>query len=248
MNIVSIIPARMGSSRYPGKPMQKINGIPMIEHVFKRVSKNESLEQVVVATCDNEIFDHITSLGGLALMTSDQHERASDRCAEALQTLEAMKKTKFDIMVMVQGDEPMTHPDMITEAVEPLLTDQSVQVSNLMHKITSDEEFDSPNTIKVVCDNNSDALYFSRKPIPSGHNEAIRLKQVCVIPFRREFLFSYTDLEPTPLEIAESIDMMRVLENGFKVRMALTSHNTQAVDTLDDLVKVSALMSETNKC
>ena len=132
-------------------------------------------------------------------------------------------ENEIDIMVMVQGDEPMTHPDMISEAIEPLLTDPSVQVSNLMHEIASDEEFNSPNTIKVVCDNNSDALYFSRKPIPSGADNTLRLKQVCVIPFRRDFLFSYTELAPTPLEIAESIDMMRVLENGLKVRMALTS-------------------------
>src|SRR5512147_2065588 len=121
MKILALIPARMGSSRFPGKPMAKILGKPMIGHVYERVSKCSLLTLTAVATCDQEIYNYIVTLGGTAVMTGDQHERASDRCAEALVKLEAANNTRYDIVVMVQGDEPMTHPDMIGEAVQPLL-------------------------------------------------------------------------------------------------------------------------------
>ena len=177
-------------------------------------------------------------------MTSDRHERASDRCAEALEIFENEEKMQIDIIVMVQGDEPMIHPDMITEAVRPMLCDKNVLVTNLLGKIESKEEFEDRNCIKVVCDLNGDALYFSREPIPtrSRINSIPMGKQVCIIPFRRDFLFKFTLMEPTPLEIIESIDMMRVLEHGIKVRMVPTKHETHAVDTQNDLQKVEVLM------
>lgn len=244
MNILALIPARMGSSRFPGKPMAPILGKPMIGHVYERVAKSPTLSLAAVATCDKEIFDYIESIGGVAVMTGDEHERASDRCAEALLKLEAKNQTKYDVVVMVQGDEPMTHPDMIDEAVQPLVEHPDVQVVNLLGKIKDTAEFEDRNCIKVVCDLNLNALYFSREPIPTRCKvENIPMgKQVCIIPFRRDFLLEYTRLEPTPLEIAESVDMMRVLEHGLRVRMAPTKHDTQAVDTLDDLKKVELLM------
>ena len=246
MKVIAIIPARMASTRYPGKPMENIHGKPMIEHVFERVSKNQHLDMVVVATCDKVIYDHMKSVGGDAIMTSDLHVRASDRCAEALLKLENDRNCKYDVVVMVQGDEPMTHPDMITEALSPFKNDASVQITNLMHEIGTDDEFNDPNTIKVVCDDESNALYFSRSPIPYGQSDKPRMKQVCVIPFRRDFLLHYTDLVPTPLEIAESVDMMRVLEHGKSVRMVITKHQSQAVDTPEDLNKVSRLLKTSN--
>ena len=244
MNILALIPARMGSSRFPGKPMAPILGKPMIGHVYERVAKSPTLSLAAVATCDKEIFDYIESIGGVAVMTGDEHERASDRCAEALLKLEAKNQTKYDVVVMVQGDEPMTHPDIIDEAVQPLVEHPDVQVVNLLGKIKDTAEFEDRNCIKVVCDLNLNALYFSREPIPTRCKvENIPMgKQVCIIPFRRDFLLEYTRLEPTPLEIAESVDMMRVLEHGLRVRMAPTKHDTQAVDTLDDLKKVELLM------
>jgi len=234
----------MGSSRFPGKPMAKIHGKPMIGHVYERVVEAQILDIVAVATCDKEIADYIESIGGRTIMTSDRHERASDRCAEALLKLEKEQGEKFDIVVMVQGDEPMTRPEMLTEAVEPMLGDANIQVVNLVGKIDTEDEFEDRNCIKVVCDLNSDALYFSREPVPtrSKTDSILMHKQVCIIPFRRDYLLKYTELEPTPLELAESVDMMRVLEHGDKVRMVPTQYETYAVDTPDDLVRVEKLM------
>lgn len=245
MNILALIPARMGSSRFPGKPMAKILGKPMIGHVFERVSKSPLLSLTAVATCDVEIADYVKSIGGRAVMTGSHHERASDRCAEALEILERDENTRFDIVVMVQGDEPMTHSDMIRESVEPLLNDNTVQVVNLISEIETLEEFEDRNCIKVVCDLAGNAICFSREPIPTRSKQKTvpMFKQVCVIPFRRDFLFEYTKLEPTPLEIVESVDMMRILEHGLKVKMAPTKHKTSAVDTPEDLVRVEKLMS-----
>jgi 3-deoxy-manno-octulosonate cytidylyltransferase (CMP-KDO synthetase) len=244
MKILALIPARMGSSRFPGKPMAELLGKPMIEHVYRRVAQNPGLTLTAVATCDQEIARHIDSISGTSVMTASRHERASDRCAEALETLEKQKRCRYDIVVMVQGDEPMTHPEMISEALEPMLADPAVQVVNLLGAIRSQEEFEDRNCIKVVCDLQGNALYFSREPIPTrGYGRDISTgKQVCVIPFRRDFLLQYTALQPTPLEIAESIDMLRVLEHGLRVRMAPTRYSTQSVDTPADLRRVASLM------
>jgi 3-deoxy-manno-octulosonate cytidylyltransferase (CMP-KDO synthetase) len=243
MNILALIPARMGSSRFPGKPMAKILGKPMIGHVYEKVSKCSLLVKTVVATCDQEIFDYVESIGGQAVITSDKHERASDRCAEALRYLEEQDNVQYDIIVMVQGDEPMTHPNMITEAVSPMIDDKNIIVTNLLGKIETIDEFEDKNCIKVVCDIESNALYFSREPIPTRKfGDVAMKKQVCIIPFRREFLIEYTELDPTSLEISESIDMMRVLEHGMKVKMIPTQYETHAVDTLEDLSIVELLM------
>lgn len=244
MNIIALIPARMGSSRFPGKPMAKINGKPMIGHVYERVSQSLLLQQTVVATCDTEIYDYIKSIGGNAVMTSDTHERASDRCAEALEKLEQTNNIKYDIIVMVQGDEPMTHPNMINESVEPMLSDPNILVTNLIANIENEDDFNDRNCIKVVCDLMNNALYFSREPIPTQFKtrNVPMFKQVCVIPFRRDFLLEYIKLEPTPLEVVESVDMMRILEHGYKVKMIPTAYDTKAVDTLEDLKKVEKIL------
>jgi 3-deoxy-manno-octulosonate cytidylyltransferase (CMP-KDO synthetase) len=242
--ILALIPARMGSSRFPGKPMAKILNKPMIGHVYDNVKKNPLLTDVAVATCDDEIYNYILFIGGRAVMTSNKHKRASDRCAEALLKIEQIDKLKYDIVVMVQGDEPMVHPDMISEAVSPMLNDSEILLTNLLGKIENNEEFEDRNCIKVVCDLNSNALYFSREPIPTRSKlDVIPMgKQICVIPFRRDFLIDYNALEPTPLEITESIDMMRVLEHGMNVRMVPTNYNTHAVDTDQDIIFVEKLM------
>jgi 3-deoxy-manno-octulosonate cytidylyltransferase (CMP-KDO synthetase) len=236
----------MGSSRFPGKPMACILGKPMIGHVYERVSRSPLLALTAVATCDEEILEYVTSIGGNGVMTGSHHERASDRCAEALLKLEQMNHTRYDIVVMVQGDEPMTHPDMIAEAVRPMQDDPELKVVNLLGEIGGVEEFEDRNCIKVVCDLHRNALYFSREPIPTRSKMAkIPMgKQVCVIPFRREFLLEYTRMVPTPLEIAESVDMMRVLEHGLKVRMVPTAYNSKSVDTPADLASVEQLMAQ----
>ena len=178
-------------------------------------------------------------------MTSDTYERASDRCAEALIKLEKANNTRYDIVVMVQGDEPMTHPEMIAEAVQPLLDDPDVKIVNLLGVIKDAAEFEDRNCIKVVCDLKSNALYFSREPIPSrkkGVEDVPMLKQVCIIPFRRDFLLEYNQMEQTPLEIIESVDMNRLLENGIKIKMVLRDEETYSVDTKADLENVNSKM------
>jgi len=245
MNIISIIPARMGSSRFPGKPMADILGMPMIGHVYKRVKMSKLLTEVYVATCDKEIYDYIVSIGGKAVMTSDCHERCSDRCAEAMLKVEENENIVVDIMVMVQGDEPLTFPEMIDEATQPMLDDKTLKITNLVADIHTVKEFEDPNEVKVVMDKNNNALYFSREPVPSrkkGILDVPMKKQVCVIPFTRDFLLEYNSIEPTPLEIIESVDMMRILENGMNVKMISTAYETKAVDTIDDLNRVVEMM------
>lgn len=245
MNIISIIPARMGSSRFPGKPMKKILGMPMIGHVYKRVKMCKTLNEVYVATCDVEIFDYINSIGGKALMTSESHERCTDRCAEAMLKIENEFGKKCDLMVLVQGDEPLVNPKMIDDSIAPILEDKTINVTNLVSDIKSIEEFENKNEIKVVLDKYNNALYFSREPIPTRKKGIIDVpmkKQVCIIPFKRDFLLEYNEMKPTPLEVIESIDMMRILENGGKVRMVNTEFKTKAVDTQEDLNQVSEIM------
>lgn len=247
MNIVSIIPARMGSSRFPGKPMADILGMPMIGHVYKRVKMSKLLTEVYVATCDEEIYNYIESIGGKAVMTSDCHERCSDRCAEAMLKIEEQENKRIDIMVMVQGDEPLTFPQMIDEATQPMLDDKSIKITNLVADLNTLKEFEDPNEVKVVMDKFSNAIYFSREPIPSrkkGILDVPMKKQVCVIPFMRDFLLEYNEMEPTSLEIIESVDMMRIIENGMKVKMIPTVFETKAVDTQEDLNRVVEMMKK----
>ena len=246
MNILALIPARMGSSRFPGKPMEKILGKPMIGHVYEHVAQCKLLTKAAVATCDQVIAEYIKLIGGQAVMTSDRHERASDRCAEALKYIEDEDGIQYDIIVMVQGDEPMTHPEMIAEAVSPMLENPDIRIVNLLSDIETVEEFEDRNCIKVVCNQFNNAIYFSREPIPtrSKISDVPMKKQVCIIPFTRDFLLEYTALDPTPLEVAESVDMMRVLEHGLDVHMVPTQYKTQAVDTKEDLLRVEQMMKE----
>lgn len=246
MNILALIPARMGSSRFPGKPLAKILGKPMIGHVYEQVKRCELLTKIVVATCDDEIKEYIESIGGEAVITSNHHERATDRCAEALEYLEEKDGVRYDIVVMVQGDEPMIRPEMIVEAVTPMLGDSEILITNLLGDIKTVEEFEDRNCIKVVCDQQSNAIYFSREPIPtrSKTSDVPMKKQVCVIPFTRKFLLEYIVMPPTPLEVIESIDMMRIIESGFKVKMVPTKYTTHAVDTKDDLLYVERLIND----
>lgn len=235
----------MASTRFPGKPMAEIHEIPMIGHVYLRSRMAKTLDEVYVATCDKEIYDYIASIGGKAVMTSEKHKRASDRTAEAMEKIENMEGYQTDIVVMIQGDEPMLNPEMIEKAIEPFNEGGEVKVVNLLGKLKTKEEFEDPNEVKVVVDKKSFALYFSREPIPSRKKGAVEVpmyKQVCIIPFRRNFLLTYNNLEPTPLEEIESVDMLRVLEHGEKVRMVPVEYDTYSVDTKEDLEKVSKLM------
>lgn len=245
MNIIGIIPARMASSRLPNKPMAEILGMPMIGHVYFRSKMSNLLNEVYVATCDKEIADYITGIGGKAIMTADTHERASDRTAEALLAIEEETNNIVDIVVMIQGDEPMITPEMVSAAVQPLLEEPDLNITNLMERMSTIEEHEDPAEVKVVVDKKQNAIYFSREPIPSrkkGISDVPMLKQVCIIPFRRNFLIEYNEMEQTPLEIIESVDMNRLIENRVPIRMVMREEETFSVDTKSDLERVNKLM------
>lgn len=241
MKITAIIPARMGSSRFPGKPLAPILGLPMIEHVYRRTRLCLALDDVFVATCDDEIYQSVEAFGGKAVMTAPSHERASDRVAEAAADMDC------DVIVMVQGDEPMTVPEMIDESIAPFVGGNAdVACVNLTARIKTREEFKDPNSIKVVMDRDGYALYMSREPIPTLHlqnfNRISAFKQVCIIPFTAAALQEFIRLDPTPLEVAESIDMLRFIEHGLRVKMIETSYSTHAVDNPADLELVQDLL------
>jgi 3-deoxy-manno-octulosonate cytidylyltransferase (CMP-KDO synthetase) len=238
---VAIIPARMASSRFPGKPLAPLRGLPMIEHVFRRVQACAQLDEVYLATCDEAIREVAAGFGAHVIMTSAAHERATDRVAEAAEHFAA------DVVVMIQGDEPMITPEMIETALAPLHSDPAVSCVNLVHRITTQKELLDPNTIKVVAGLNGNALYFSRAPIPPVNVEQTTtkvFKQVCVIPFTRECLEDFRRLPPTQLERTESIDMLRLLEHGKSVRLVETLVATHSVDTPADLRLVETMMKD----
>lgn len=245
MNIVAIIPARMGSSRFPGKPLAPIHNIPMVGHVAFRTQMSKILQATYVATCDEVIEEYCKKVNLQCVMTGDHHVRCSTRTAEALLSIEEKTGQRIDIVVMVQGDEPMVRPEMIEEAVAPMLKDPSINVVNLMAEMETVREFEDPNEVKVVVDRMNNALYFSREPIPSRKKSSLTVpmrKQVCIIPFRRDYLLEFNAMEETPLEIYESVDMMRILEHGGKVHMVPTKVRTWSVDTKEDLAHVTELM------
>ena len=232
MNIIAIIPARMGSSRFPGKPLADIHGVPMVGHVTFRTAMCKTLSSTWIATCDQVVMDYAASAGLKAVMTADTHVRCTTRTAEAMLKIEEMTGQRADIVVMVQGDEPM-------------IKDPSINVVNLMADLETEEEFEDPNEVKVVTDLNGDALYFSREPIPSrrkGTPHVPMHKQVCIIPYRRDYLIKFNEMEESPLEIIESVDMMRILEHGEKVHMVPTDKRTLSVDTEADLERVRERM------
>lgn len=240
MNVAAVIPARMGSTRYPGKPLCDIHGMTMIEHVYRRTRMSEAVDETYVATPDKEIKKETESFGGEAIMTGS-HTRATDRVAEAAEDLDA------DIVVVMQGDEPLVYPDMLDDAIAPVRKEDDVKVTNLAKPILEEAEYQDPNNVKVVADDDWNALYFSRAPIPYIHEgtyeEAPVYHQVCVIPFEREFLFEFTSMEETEQEQVESVDMLRLLEKGHDVRLVETDRQTYPVDTPEDHEKVNDMMA-----
>jgi len=247
VNVIGIIPARMASSRFPGKPLAPIHGVPMIGHVYFRCKMSQTLNEVYIATCDKSISEYAKSIGAPCIMTADTHERATDRTAEAMLKIESTTGRPADIVVMIQGDEPMVRPEMVDESIAPMQADKTINVVNLMARMDTIEEFEDPNEVKVVVDLHNNALYFSREAVPSrkkGTSTVPMLKQVCIIPFRRDYLLRFNALSPTPLEVVESVDMMRILEHGEKVRMVMTSFRSLSVDTPADLAKVVQNMAD----
>jgi 3-deoxy-manno-octulosonate cytidylyltransferase (CMP-KDO synthetase) len=243
--VVAVIPARYASSRLPGKPLADINGKPMIQHVVERARQARLVDDVIVATDDARIVDAVCGFGGTAVMTPVECRSGSDRIAIIARDL-----SSTEIIVNVQGDEPVIPPAMIDEAIAPLLEDASLPVGTLVTRLRSTEELLDPNTVKVVMDRSGRCLYFSRSPIPFGRDlTAAELVERCPVyrhigmyVYRRTFLLQYAALEPTALEQAEKLEQLRILEHGFPIHAAITAHMSIAVDTPADLERVRKLL------
>lgn len=237
MKAVGIIPARLGATRYPGKPMERIHGMPMVGHCYHRTRLTPGLDATYVATCDEEIAAYVRSIGGSAIMTATTHTRATTRTAEAMEKIEAASGEAVDVVVMVQGDEPLILPETIAESLGPF-SDPAVEIVNVMSRLRTREQFVDTNNVKVVVNQNHDALYYSREPIPSpwrGLEGVPMYMQTGIIAFRHDALLRFNRMAETRLEQIESVDMNRVLETGGRIRMVLTEAITIGVDTPQEL-------------
>ena len=241
MRIVAIIPARMAASRFPGKPLTTILGLPMIEHVRRRVALCPLIDEAVVATCDDEIKNVVEETGGRVIMTSDRHKRCTDRVAEAAASIDA------EVVVNVQGDEPLVVPRMLEDVLGPMLDDSSLPAVNLVTRIVDPEEFLDSNAPKAVTNLVGDLLYISREPIPSQKmtedSDYLKLKQLGIVAFRSDFLQVFARLEPSPLEQIEGVDMMRAVEHGYRVRMVETTGPMIGVDVPRDVERIEKIMA-----
>lgn len=245
MKITAIIPARYASTRFEGKALADIMGKPMVQHVYERTRKASLVSEVVVATDDERIAAAVSAFGGRAEMTSRSHETGTDRLAEVASRLDS------DIIVNVQGDEPLIDPAMIDEAIKPLTADPAIQMGTLKTRIKSLHDFLSPNVVKVVTDWDGNALYFSRSPLPNfrdkwndlkdeafSSRKLLCYKHVGLYVYRREFLLQFAQMSPTYLEMAEKLEQLRALENGYRIKVVETDFESIGVDTPGDLEKV----------
>ncbi len=248
MQITAIIPARYASTRFPGKPLADIHGKSMIQRVYERTCQATLVNRVIVATDDERIAANVRAFGGELCMTSAQHETGTDRLAEVAAGLDC------DLVVNVQGDEPLINPAMIDLAVAPLIADERIAMGTLMVAIDDVEEFLNPNVVKVVTDMSGSALYFSRSPIPCSRDmlplsiehpmPCVAHKHIGLYVYRREFLLGYSALVVTPLEKLEKLEQLRALEHGYKIQVVETMQPSLGVDTPADLEKVRALVAK----
>lgn len=246
MAIIGIIPARYASTRFPGKPLAFINGKSIIQRVFEQCKSAEILDKVIVATDDERIFDHVTDFGGEAVMTSKDHQNGTSRCAEALSIYENNNRLVFNTVINIQGDEPFIQPEQIHQ-VAALFSQSEAQIGTLAKKIESEEELFNPNVVKLVADKKTHALLFSRNPIPfvrdvdktNWLSHAMYYKHIGLYGYRKDMLLEIAKLEPTRLELAENLEQLRWMENGYKVSVAYTEYESMGVDTPEDLLKLT---------
>ena len=245
VSIVGIIPSRYGSTRLPGKALKPILGKPMIQRVHEQVSRARGLSAVYVATDDERIARLVESFGGKAVMTSPEHPSGTDRLAEAVARLEA------DIVVNIQGDQPFVDPLMIEELVQPLLDDPSLQMSTLIHALTREGSVTDPSVVKVVVDRDGNALYFSRSLIPYPREKIAHsvYEHIGLYAYRKEFLIAFTKLAPTTLEQVESLEQLRALEHGYRIRAVETKCVDDelsgfSIDTPKDIEQAEAMLRE----
>jgi len=245
LKILGIIPARFASSRFPGKPLVDIAGKSMICRVYEQCRKSSSLDKVIVATDDQRIFDHVKGFGGDVLMTREDHPSGTDRCQEV-----ADQFPEFGICVNIQGDEPLIDPLQI-DLLSACFAQQYVSIATLVKKITSAEELNNQNSPKVVLNNNMEAIYFSRAPIPFqrglDHDFWLKnhtyFKHIGIYAYRSEVLSEITKLPVSDLEKAEALEQLRWIESGYKIQTAITDKESQAIDTPEDLAKLVTLLN-----
>ena len=242
MRVVVGIPARMGSSRFPGKPLVPILDMPMLEHVYRRCALADHVDGLFVATCDEEIAEVVEGFGGRWYMTPKEIPRPGLRVAEACKQQEL---DDDDIVVVVQGDEPLVHPGMIDLAARALLDDPELQLGTLVAD-ASEAEWLDPNEVKVVVDTSDNILFMSRSPIPSNTRDRVpmRLKQVAIMPFRKRFLLEFQDMPMHALEIAESVELLRAVEQQVTVRAIRSSYRSISVDTDPDRLEAEGAMRD----
>lgn len=249
--IIAVIPARYGSTRFPGKSLALINGRPMIQWVYERTKRSSLVQRVIVATDDDRIAGVVRTFGGEAVMTAPDHTTGTDRIAEVARSISC------DIVVNVQGDEPLIRPEMIDQAVRPLRDDPSIVMGTLAKRIDDPLEIADPNVVKVVFDGQGFALYFSRAPIPwdrdlwAGRVSLSDLtgrgpwyKHIGLYVYRRKFLLAYATMQQTPLETMEKLEQLRALEQGHRIKVVVTEHESFGVDIPDDLGKILQRIEE----
>lgn len=239
MKIICVIPARFASTRLPGKPLADIAGKPMIVRVYERVLKARRPAEVIAAVDDERVFSAVTAAGGKAVMTKKDHPTGTDRLAEV-----AQKCPDADVIINVQGDEPLIDPQIIDDLAQQFLDDENLQMATVKTPMAEDEK-EKPGNVKVVTDKNGYALYFSRSliPYPREDTGVIVYKHIGIYGYRRDFLLNYAKMAPTPLEQTESLEQLRALENGYKIKVITTDKHFVGVDTKEDLALVNEIYS-----
>jgi 3-deoxy-manno-octulosonate cytidylyltransferase (CMP-KDO synthetase) len=239
MKILGVIPARYHSTRLPGKPLLKIGDKPMIQWVYEAVQKAKLLDEILVATDDQRIYEAVLSFGGKAELTSPDHPTGTDRLAEV-----AERNPGYDLIINIQGDEPLIKGEVIDSIAQPLLDDPTLAMSTAKVLLTDEAQIREPSVVKVVTNEQGDALYFSRSVIPYPRNQekAVYWKHIGLYGYRREFLLNYIKLPQTTLELSESLEQLRALGHGYRIRVVEVKADSVGVDTPEDLERVRKIL------
>ncbi|MDP2943218.1 MAG: 3-deoxy-manno-octulosonate cytidylyltransferase [Candidatus Omnitrophota bacterium] len=238
MDAIGIIPARYQSTRLEGKVLKDLLGKSVIQHVWENAKRAATLDDLIVATDDERIVSEVLGFGGKAVLTAKEHKTGTDRLREVVNPIDVK------VVVNIQADEPLLHPSMIDDIVRPLLEEKDIVMTTLRKKITDPEDLKNPNVVKVICDKNGYALYFSRSPIPYPRfaEGIVYYKHIGLYAFTKDFLFTFTNLPASGLEEAEGLEQLRVLENGYKIKVATTEFDTIGIDTAEDLERAKEIL------
>ena len=244
MKITAIIPSRFDSSRFQGKPLAIICGKPMIQMVYERARSAKNINRVIVATDSQKIFDVVNGFGGEVVMTSDKCRSGTDRVAEAA---EILRLDENDVIVNVQGDQPLMHPECLDELVSPFFDEPNIEISTLAFRIVKEKEITDPKDVKVVIDNNGDALYFSRSTIPFDQNQKENInyyKHLGFYAYTYSFLQKFRNMPAGKLEKIEKLEQLRVLEHGYKIKVIVTAHDSPEVDIPKDIKIIEEIINK----